>query len=330
MSTVTWDEAVRGFLMNQKANRAEKTWIQRRTCMTQLATWAQAQGIDLDRFGKRHLDEYIVLRRGMGLKEKTVYHDAVSAKVFTRYCKLYELLDRDPLSDYTVRNPPEPAMYMPTEDDIRALLKVAHDFWDISVRKDADRSSANKRAFHRDRNYAIILMLLDTACRADEVLSLKLEDYRPSELQVTITKSKGRTSRAIPLSQPTVDAVTTWQARRRKPMRNVANDEEWLFVSESGSKIAPFLFLRALRNLTRWSGLPDKITQHSLRRYALNKLAKNNIFGAQKIAGHKSAKTTELYTKIDPEFLRHVHSKTAVVGSLLNSKRAEKKKRLVG
>ncbi|HLK58981.1 MAG TPA: tyrosine-type recombinase/integrase [Chthonomonadaceae bacterium] len=330
MASVTWDEAIRAFLTNQKANRAYKTWLQRRTCMTQLADWAKEQGIELDRFGKRHLDEYIAMRRESGLKDKTVYHDGVSAKVFTKYCKLYELLDRDPLAGYVVRNPPNPPMYMPTEDDMRTLLKVAHDYWDISKRKDADRSSANKRAFHRDRNYAILLMLLDTACRSDEVLSLKMDEYRPVELQMTVAKAKGREARAIPLSRPTVDAVTVWEARRRKLMRNVREDEGWLFVTESGGKIEPIVFRMALRHFTRWAGLSDRITQHSLRRYALNRLAKNNIFGAQKIAGHKSGKTTEGYTKIDPEFLRDVHTQTAVVGSLLGSKRAEKRKRMVG
>lgn len=146
MATVNWEEAIRSFLLHEQATKAAKTVMQRRTCTTQLAHWCEDHDISLQDFGMRDLDEYIVLRQQMGLKPKTVYHDAVSAKVFTKYCKHYDLLERDPLSTYMVRNPPEIERWLPTSDDMKRLLKVAHDFWDVKERKSADRSSVAKRA----------------------------------------------------------------------------------------------------------------------------------------------------------------------------------------
>ena len=41
-----------------------------------------------------------------------------------------------------------------------------------------------------DVNYAILLLLIDSACRIGEVLSLQVEDWRPKERQFTIRETK--------------------------------------------------------------------------------------------------------------------------------------------
>lgn len=71
------------------------------------------------------------------------------------------------------------------------------------------------------------------------------------------------------------------------------------------------------------------MTLHSLRRYSLNRLAKVNLLATQAIAGHKEPKTTLLYTKLDADFVRDVHTSVSVVKNVLNSKREERRKRIV-
>ena len=105
-------------------------------------------------------------------------------------------------------------------------------------------------------------------------------------------------------------------------------DEGWLFVSEFGEQIGADRFIRCLYKLTKYASISEDITLHSLRRYSINKLAKANLLAAQSIAGHKDTKTTLLYTKLDPDFLRQVHSEVGVLRGLLQSKR-EKRQRVV-
>src|SRR5579871_1958401 len=125
-----WNEAIRSFLIHDKAIHAPKTVVHHRTHLTALAHWAESQGIPLEGFGKRHIDEYLANRKDAGRAHKTIYHDAVVTKVFLKWCTRNDILDRNPLADYEVRQPPKTAMYMPTQDDMIALLKVAHEFWD--------------------------------------------------------------------------------------------------------------------------------------------------------------------------------------------------------
>lgn len=58
-TSITWDEAVRSYLIHLKAVRAPKTVLFYHARLRVLTSWAEEQGIPLERFGKRHMDEYL-------------------------------------------------------------------------------------------------------------------------------------------------------------------------------------------------------------------------------------------------------------------------------
>ena len=71
---------------------------------------------------------------------------------------------------------------MPTDGDVQALLRVVPDFWSPAKNPGIRYTPLAKRVFHRDRNYALTLGLLDSACRIGEMLSLKLVSNRKLRL----------------------------------------------------------------------------------------------------------------------------------------------------
>ncbi len=330
-SQTTWEEALRSFLIHLKAVRAPKTVYYYETQLSMLWQWVQQHPISLEKFGKRHLDEYLVYRSETGKSQTTLHHDALCAKVFLKWCQRNDVIDRSLLTDYEIRSAPKTHKYMPTEEDMRTLLTAIFDYWNPVKNSDAKFHTLARRNFHRDRNYAVVLMLLDTACRIGEVLSLKLDDYQAGQRQITVTESKGREPRSIPLSEECVEAVGEWMKVRKRLLANVPaeEDEKWLFLSEYGGKVEEGRFLKTLKKFTRYAGLSDNITLHSLRRYSINKLAKTNLLAAQAIAGHKDTKTTLIYTKIDPDFVRDVHAEVGVIGGIVERKETVKKKRLL-
>ena len=109
-----------------------------------------------------------------------------------KWCQRNDVIDRSLLADYEVRAAPKTAMYMPTDEDMKKLLAAVDTFWDPEQNADARYCPPGRRSFHRDRNYAIILVLLDSACRIGEILSLKVDDYQASQKQFTVRESKGR------------------------------------------------------------------------------------------------------------------------------------------
>ena len=274
------------------------------------------------------MDRYLVSRAETGKAPLTLHHDAVCAKAFFHWCQKNDIVERSLLTDYQVRHAPRLAQYMPTDTDMQTLLKSVHDFWNPAKNPSIRYTSVSKRVFHRDRNYAIILGLLDSASRIGEMLSLKVDDYRPKERQIVIRESKGREPRTLPVSPEWVEALNVWLRQRSKIMTG-QEDEGYLFVSEFGGRLDEGRFLKSLKKITGWAKISGRITLHSLRRYSLNRLAKVNLLATQQIAGHKETRTTLLYTQLDPDFIRGVHTSVGVVRDILGNKRVEKRKRLV-
>jgi integrase len=89
---------------------------------------------------------------------------------------------------------------MPTDDEIVALLQAFCDVWNPQTNPSCRYTPAPARLLYRDRNRAIFLGLLDSACRIREMLNLKMEYYRAKERVVTIRESKGKEPRVLPVS----------------------------------------------------------------------------------------------------------------------------------
>jgi len=81
---LTWQEAIREFLLHTQATRAAKTLRFYGVQVRQLVRWADADDVPFVGFGKRHLDRYLI-ERAKTVSPTTLRHDAVSAKSFFRW-----------------------------------------------------------------------------------------------------------------------------------------------------------------------------------------------------------------------------------------------------
>ena len=320
--SLSWEEALREFLLHLKATRAPKTLRFYDVQLRQLVRWAGENQIPFQGFGKRHLDRYLAYRSDMGSSLTTMRHDAVCMKAFMKWCARNELIERSLLADYEIRQAPAPARYMPTEENVRGLLAAIQNYWSPVKNPQARFVAPAKRIFHRDRNHALILGLLDSACRIGEMLNLKVEDFQESERMIYIRHSKGRQPRALPISPEWTEALRVWLRIRARVMKEAdpGTDEGWLFISETGAQIDDARLRKTIKSYIDWAELPSSITLHSLRRFSINRLAKTNLLAAQAIAGHKEAKTTLLYTKLDPDFVRDIHNNAGVARSVTTAK----------
>lgn len=325
-SSLTWGEALTEYLLHVKATKAPKTLRFYDTQLRQAMYWADDNQVRFSEFGKRHLDRYLIFRQEGGKSPTTLKSDAVALKAFYRWCSRNDLIGRNPLAEYQIKNTPQPNRYMASDEEIRKLLAAMRDYWTPAKNKDVRYVPVAKRSFHRDRNYVVILGLLDTAARIGEMLNLRLADVREVERQITFRQTKGKVPRTVPVSTEWLDALNDWLKIRAKVMGGVADDEGFVFVSECGTHVEESRFLKTMKRYARWAGLSDEITLHSLRRYSLNRLAKTNLLATQQIAGHKETKTTLMYTKLDADFIRDVHDSVGIVRGMVVNKHVQRKR----
>lgn len=84
-----------------------------------------------------------------------------------------------------------------------------------------------------------------------------------------------------------------------------------LFRGKQNKRLCRQVLMGIFYKIKRYANLPREFKIHSLRRYFINTLRKNNvdIVTIQKLAGHRYIRTTEIYCNVsDEEKVRAIES----------------------
>ncbi len=319
-ASISWKDAVADFLMQVRATREESTerfYFER---LRLLSRWAEEHNIPLRDFKARNLREYLAYRTDKGISDQTRRHDAVSARVFLKFCKREDYVDGDPLAGYQVPKADRAYVKCPSDDEIRTLLKAMRDRWKTATNTNVRFIRPAARQFFSRRNYAIVTGLIESGARIGEMLGLTLDDYQPQQGQIAIRHTKGDAPRVVPVGQAWIDAVDAYLRVRPKV------DCDRLFISEYGKPMDVALFGRQFRGYLDYAGLSG-FTLHGLRHYAITQLAKTDVWAASQIAGHKDLKITRQYLHGDAGHVRAAHDLAAPLSRLLVNMRSEKQRR---
>jgi integrase/recombinase XerD len=162
---------------------------------------------------------------------------------------------------------------------------------------------------YQRRLHLLILVLLDTGCRIDEVLTLKAEDCDLDNLLFTVT-GKGRKQRKIPFS---------FELRRHLARFVVdLHPEQLIFATRHGRKLGRRNVLRDVKLLCRRLGVtPPERTLHPFRHtFAIHYLRKGgSVFHLQKVLGHATLEMTRRYANLLTEDLQAVHQKISLLAA---------------
>lgn len=162
-----------------------------------------------------------------------------------------------------------------------------------------------KAILHQLKNYkhkTMLSLIYSAGLRRSEALHLRLADIDSTRMLIYIRNAKGHRDRQVPLSQVVLEMLRKYYEEYRP--------KEWLFEGQGGQQYTPrsleLVFERA-RNL---AGIKKKATLHTLRHsYATHLLeGGTNLRYIQVLLGHKSPKTTQIYTHVSTSALSRITS----------------------
>jgi site-specific recombinase XerD len=152
---------------------------------------------------------------------------------------------------------------------------------------------ATEDAKPRDR--AIVVLLLYTALRLTELVTLDVGDARMSARKgvLVVRSGKGDVYREVPLNRPVREALEAWLKIRT---RRVAVGETALFVGPQGRRLSARTVDLVIRNTARRAGLA--LSAHVLRHTCVTNLVRggNDIVLVAELAGHRRLETTRRYS----------------------------------
>jgi integrase/recombinase XerC len=160
------------------------------------------------------------------------------------------------------------------------------------------------------RDRAMLEVLYGSGLRVSELCGLSLDSI-DLEGRVVRVLGKGNKERLCPLSQPAVEALARWLARRGellvKPKKR--QDPSALFLNVRGGRLTSRSVERNLERYVRALAINRRLSPHALRHsFATHLLAGGaDIRSIQELLGHASLSTTQRYTAVSFEQLQKVY-----------------------
>jgi integrase/recombinase XerD len=154
------------------------------------------------------------------------------------------------------------------------------------------------------RDWAIVLMFLDTGLRVSELCALTVPDLDLRVGFAVVQSGKGGKRRMVPLGRVAVDALRRYVGdRQRGPV----------FLARDGLPLRPEGVRKLLKRAAAHAGVMTAVYPHLLRHTSATMYLANggDTFTLQRILGHSDLRVTEMYVTCSIGLLKDRHGRAS-------------------
>lgn len=268
---------------------------------------------ELDR---ERLVEFIEAQQAAGLSATSLRRRASGLRGFCRWLVLRRLLDADPFAGTTV-----------AAGRARKLPRVvaAHDLARLlrGLRRAAGLASSPPTAtvvalrFHETTTLLGVALMIATGVRVHEAVGVRCADLDLAGRRVRIL-GKGRRERQVFLPDDWLVALVEAYLHHRARF-DLGHDH--LLLNRDLAPLTPAAMRARVAKAARDCGLSARVTPHMLRHTAATQLieAGVDIRYIQRLLGHASLSTTEIYTHVSDHVLQQKVTQAGVLGKSLHA-----------
>ena len=218
---------------------------------------------------------------------RSIQRHLSSAKGFFKFLKKNSIIESSP---FELVNAPKTPQHLPdvlSPEDVEQLLSL----------KPVDVLEI--------RDLAIVELMYSSGLRVSEIANIDLNDFE-EEMSFLRVLGKGSKTRIVPLGRYAINAIQNWINEREK----YSEKSKALFINLKGSRLSVRSIQLRLKRLALKQGLPP-VHPHMLRHsFATHMLeSSGDLRTIQELLGHSSLSTTQIYTKLDYQYLVKIYDK---------------------
>ena len=158
------------------------------------------------------------------------------------------------------------------------------------------------------RDRAMLEVLYATGIRASELCGLTIPDFDAASGVLLIRRGKGGKDRVVPLGPIACEVLSDYIATSRPRLLGRKSTAE-VFLSKRGETLHRNNLAAAVAGAARRAGIGKPIRPHRLRHACATHMLKGgaDIRHIQKLLGHASLASTQIYTHVEISDLQAVH-----------------------
>lgn len=287
-----WISAIRGFKAYLKLEKglSENSIQAYSRDISKLAQFLKEQEIAVNpmEIHSDHLNDFIIFLGKLEISPRSQARIISGLKAFYRYLLLEDMIENDPTE--FLESPKIPRT-LPTVLTVEEIDKIL------------DAIDMSKEAGHRNR--AMIETLYGCGLRVTELLELKISGLY---LDIGFIKviGKGDKERIVPINQSAAKAIKIYTESVRKRQIIQEGMEDFLFLNRRGKPLSRVMVFMLVKELAKEAGLSKNVSPHTFRHSFATHLYEGgaDLRAIQDMLGHESITTTEIYSKVNQQYLR--------------------------
>lgn len=231
---------------------------------------------------------YIIEMKEAGVENRSINRKISTLRSFYKYNLREKRIDSTPMTGIkSLKQPKELAKFVP-EQDIERLTFV------------------DATTFEAKRDELIFEILYQTGIRQSELRMLKDVDVDGDALIIKV-RGKRNKERIIPIGKELYVMIEEYKGLREE--QNFINDNTALIVDDKGRNASPKFIYKVVHNIlmdiTTIEQKSPHVLRHSFATHLLNRGA--DIRAIQKLLGHSSLNSTQIYTHNTIDKLKEVY-----------------------
>lgn len=319
---ITWDALIDRRLAARKCQVRASTLHIEGIVLTHEANWLAETRVTPTTMTREDHEAYLAFRVDQGRAGCTRRRDTFAFRGLLAFAKERGLLKTNVLDGFKLTKADEPYVYVPDGRELSRILDHLHQRSNPKRNRQLVYKDKKELVYHERRNRAIIITLVDSMARIGEILNLETSNVDLMRRQIALRNTKTYTSRTVPISQETVDAINEYL--RVRPQGKT----DHLFLTEYGERMQVNSFSQTFRRIVQGAGIGKTITLHSIRHFAITEMARVDLFATMQKAGHRDLKVTQGYLKRDPEHVRLVSEQVSTAAQVLSHQMVRRKRQV--
>jgi site-specific recombinase XerD len=157
------------------------------------------------------------------------------------------------------------------------------------------------------KHKTIICLMYSTGVRIGELVNLKIEDIDSKRMIIRIRDGKGGKDREVTLDLKLLNLLRSYYIKYKPTI--------YLFNGDSGSKYSQSSVRQIIKKYGQLSGITKKLNPHLLRHCYGTHLVESgtDINLIQRLMGHNSVKTTNLYLHISNNLISKIKTPLSTI-----------------